>query len=187
MDKSIKNPHPRTRGLRLSDLLSIRKSAWGLGIFAKKNIPAAHFVLQIQGGPLHFIATTRLGDKESYCLQTGENSYIYLEAPFCYFNHSCDPNCGIREGSSVFSLRDISRGEELCWDYSTSMLERHWTMGCSCGTAECRHIISDFDLLPESFQQQYLALGIVMPFIEQELAQRGSQQFQPVYKTATGF
>ena len=60
-------------------------------------------------------------------------------------------------------------GEELFWDYSTSMLERHWTMICNCGNQNCRKIITDFDLLPNALQGEYIKMNIVLPFILNEL------------------
>ena len=65
----------------------------------------------------------------------------------------------------MFALKKIKAGEELLWDYSTSMLERHWTMECACGENTCRKIITDFDLLPTELQLKYLQVNIVLPFI----------------------
>jgi SET domain-containing protein len=30
--------------------------------------------------------------------------------------------------NGIIKLRDINASEELCWDYSTSIMERHCTM-----------------------------------------------------------
>lgn len=82
-------------------------------------------------------------------------------------NHSCNPNCGIRNGVLV-ALRNIIEGEEIAYDYSTTMDERYWTMACRCGAAACRGIVDDFRTLPEELRRQYLSLGIVMPFIAEQ-------------------
>jgi uncharacterized protein len=166
------------------NFLLVRESSTGLGVFAGKNIPANSFIFKIQGSRLHFDATTRLGEKESYCLQTGSNEYLFLEAPFCFCNHSCQPNCGIREGLSLYTIRPIAKGEELSWDYSTSMLERHWTLKCKCNSPGCRSLVRDFDFLPESIQVQYLSMGIVMPFIEREI--RATQTREIFFLSRTG-
>jgi hypothetical protein len=184
MGKSIKIALTKNRVLKEDNFLVIRESATGLGVFANRYISANSYILTIQGSPLHFDATTRLGDKESYCLQTESDGYIFLEAPFCFFNHSCEPNCGIREGSSLYTVRPINRGEELSWDYSTSMLERHWTLNCCCRSSQCRSAIRDFDFLPQSVQDRYLAMGIVMPFIEREL--RTSEARDIIFLSRTG-
>jgi hypothetical protein len=65
----------------------------------------------------------------------------------------------------LFALKKIKAGEEMFWDYSTSMLERHWTMECSCREKNCRKVLADFDLLPKHVQEKYLTLNIAFPFI----------------------
>ena len=67
----------------------------------------------------------------------------------------------------MFALTKIKAGEELFWDYSTSMLERRWTMQCECNEKNCRKKITDFDLLPTELQLKYLQMNIVLPFIAQ--------------------
>jgi hypothetical protein len=186
MGKSIKVTLTKNGPFKENNLIDIRESSMGLAVFAKQHIPANSFIFRIQGSPLHFDATTRLGDKESYCLQTGSNEYLYLKAPFCYCNHSCEPNCGIREGGgSLFTIQPIKEGEELSWDYSTSMLERHWTMRCNCNSPQCRFIVKDFDFLPPTLQERYLSMGIVMPFIEREVRLTSTREIFFLSRTGT--
>jgi SET domain-containing protein len=155
--------------MNLPDSLLIRESFKGLGVFANRPIAANTLLFRIQGHPVNFDDTLRLGEKESYCLQIDSSEYLFLEPPFCFCNHSCDPNCGIKEELSVYTIRPIHIGEELTWDYSTSMLERHWTLKCYCRSPGCRHIVRDFDFLPKPVQRRYQTLGIVLPFIEKVL------------------
>ncbi len=89
------------------------------------------------------------------------------------------PNCGINNRMHLISLDKIQEGQEVLWDYSTSMLERHWVMNCKCGHKNCRHVIEDFDLLPLFFQTKYTEMGIVMPYIPKVLS---SQQFADINK-----
>jgi hypothetical protein len=57
-------------------------------------------------------------------------------------NHSCDPNAGFTTGEPVlFALRDIPAGQEICWDYSTSIAEPGWSLECRCGSPKCRRTI----------------------------------------------
>jgi hypothetical protein len=149
--------------------LVIRQSMKGLGVFATKFIPVNTCLFIIWGPKLNFEDTTTLNQKESYCLQVTEKEYIFLQAPFCFCNHSCDPNCGIRQGKFFITIREVHEGEELTWDYSTSMFERHWTMDCACNTHACRKIIKDFDFLPHHIQKKYNKLDIIMPFIKNKL------------------
>ncbi|MBD0294273.1 MAG: SET domain-containing protein-lysine N-methyltransferase [Flavisolibacter sp.] len=146
-------------------LFEIKPSRFGKGLFAKKIIPAFTTLCKATGIELAFSETVALGEKESHCLQIDTNKYILCDPPFLYSNHSCDPNCALNEKLELFTIRDIQKDEELVWDYSTSMYERHWTMQCQCGAAKCRKIISDFDLLPEDIQIEYLKRKWVLPFI----------------------
>jgi uncharacterized protein len=147
------------------DFIEINLSGFGRGLFAKRSISANTIICGITGPELDFNATLLLGERESHCLQTGINKYILCDPPFLYSNHSCHPNCAINGELFFYTIKEIKKGEELVWDYSTSMLERHWQMNCSCGYPGCRKIIKDFDLLPEMVQQHYIKIQIVMPFI----------------------
>ena len=153
-------------------LVTVHESKFGKGIFATQNISKGSPIMTIYGEKLTFSDSLELGDWESYCLQVGINNYIITEPPFRFSNHSCDPNAGINSNLELFALRSIARSEEIVWDYSSSMLERHWTMRCHCGSIICRRQVTDFDFLPKQTQERYLELGIVLPFIVKYLEQQ---------------
>lgn len=150
-----------------SDSIEIKDSKFGKGLFAKRDIEPGEVLSKVSGNEkeLNLYQTTLLGEKESHAIQIDFDKYLLCEPPFLYSNHSCNPNCGVNQKLGLFALKKIKAGEELLWDYSTSMLERHWTMKCSCGEKNCRKIITDFDLLPKYLQRKYLDLNIVLPFI----------------------
>lgn len=148
-----------------SDSIEIRESKFGKGLFAKKDIEQGTILCKASGKKLSFGETLLLNEKESYTLQIDFDKYIFCEPPFLYSNHSCNPNCAVNQHLELFALKKINAGEELFWDYSTSMLERHWTMKCSCGETNCRSVVTDFDLLPKYLQQKYLEMNIVFAFI----------------------
>lgn len=151
------------------EYIEIRESRFGKGLFASQNIPAGVSLCSINGKHISFKETLLLGERESHSIQIGNDEYILCEPLFLYSNHSCNPNCAINSNLELFTLKDINTGEELFWDYSTSMLERHWTMNCFCGSKNCRRLITDFDLLPLELQEDYLRINIVLPFIVDEL------------------
>src|SRR5687768_8450509 len=111
MDKSV------------TDIITIRNSKFGKGLFATHNISKDFRLMKINGQKLSFSDSLELGDKESYCLQVDFDKYIIPDEPFIFSNHSCDPNCGINNKLELITLRPIKKGEEITWDYSTSMLE----------------------------------------------------------------
>ena len=64
-----------------------------------------------------------------------------------WINHSCEPNCETEESDEfrvfIVALRDISRGEELYYDYGLVLDERltktvKEQYRCLCGTPSCR-------------------------------------------------
>jgi hypothetical protein len=134
-------------------------------VFTTQFIPRGSFIMEFHGNPLSFAEAVEMGDAQCYALQTGlDREYILLNEPGKYLNHSCDPNAGLR-GLRLVAVRDIAPGEELCFDYSTTMAEDYWELPCSCGSVHCRGSVRDFKHLPSGVQRKYRELGIVAPFI----------------------
>ena len=88
-------------------------------------------------------------------LQIGEDIFIDLIEPYVCFNHSCDPNAGLRNNAVLFALKDIKVGEEIFYDYSTSVDDVWWTMECKCRTKKCRKLIGDFQSVPHLQKEFY--------------------------------
>jgi hypothetical protein len=63
------------------------------------------------------------------------------------------------------ALRDIAAGEELTFDYSTTMSGDDWTMACTCGSPLCRGTIAEFTKLPASLRKRYRKLRIVPAYV----------------------
>ena len=152
------------RGLRTAPV-RIAKSPHGLGLFAVADVPAGVAILNFTGELIGLEEVLASGIDESYPLQVGPTSYLDLDSRSRVVNHSCAPNAGLRSDRILVALRDIHRDEEICYDYSTTMSERRWTMQCLCGEPKCRGTVGDFQDLPMDLQQQYLQLGVVQSFI----------------------
>jgi len=153
----------------IPETVIVKNSKHGKGIFTTVDLPKNSLLFNIKGKQITFEETLKLDDDQCYCLQISLDKYIIAESPFLFSNHSCDPNCGINKKMDFITLKNIKAGEELQWDYSTSMMERHWTLKCQCEQFGCRGIIRDFDLLPSSKQKQYLQMQIVLPFIVENI------------------
>lgn len=147
------------------DKVIVKHSAHGLGAFATGNLIEGERIMRFEGTPLNFEQTLALGNEESFALQTGVDAYIMTVPPLRYVNHSCDPNCGVDEDLYLVAMRDIAEGEELTYDYSTTMLERHWEMICHCGSPKCRGVVRDFDTIPAEDQRKYVNLSLVPRYI----------------------
>lgn len=114
---------------------------WGGVVYREADLSSLdpelrHFLLQIDEG-LH-LGPRDLGDVD--------------EAEF--FNHSCDPNCGMRGQIALVALRDIAPGEELTFDYA--MAETHdQEFACRCGSSLCRGTIRGTDYLLPNLRERY--------------------------------
>ena len=140
----------------------------GDGLFAGENIAAGRDILRFSG-PLLTLAQVRAkGSLASNALQIGIDSYIDLEPPGRLVNHSCDPNAAAFDNVRLVALRDIADGEEIRFDYSTTISDG-WTMACRCGSRHCRAVVSAFQLLPPRLRWKYALLGCVQRFIVTDL------------------
>lgn len=153
----------------LNDIYTIKDIGHGKGVFALKDIPEKTILMRVKGETMNFAATKLLGEKEDYTLQIGRDTYVLTKPPFCFVNHCCQPNSALDEDLFLYTIKPIKAGEQLCWDYSTSMLERSWTMNCHCGSPDCRGLIEDFDKLPGEIRDKYISEGLVLPFILRQL------------------
>ncbi len=127
--------------------------AHGKGVYAQEFISIGLPVIQCRGILIHKDAVY----EGLRALQVGPDTYLAEdpENPRLddYINHSCDPNVGFIDGSLIlFAMRDIEIGEELFWDYSTSINDPGWEIPCGCGSTKCRGKIQSYCDLPASTQ-----------------------------------
>ena len=139
----------------------------GRGLFAAVPLRRGESILTFAGQLCSLAEVVRRPDSFNM-LQVGPEEYLELESPGLFGNHSCEPNAGLRDNTSLVALRDILAGEEIQYDYSTTMSEDLETMQCHCGTRSCRGVVRDFQYLPPEVRHHYLSLGLVQDFIRQE-------------------
>lgn len=116
----------------------------GRGVFALKPIERGERILEFQG---HILKTAELTD-DLLAMQIGPDEWLASDGSLLddCVNHSCEPNAGFVDGTPVlFALRDIPAGEEIAWDYSTSIAESGWTLDCRCGSSKCRGIVRSWN------------------------------------------
>ena len=143
---------------------------FGRGLFAARDIRPGETVLRFRGRLIDFEQSCN-PSFERYCVQVGPGLYTLTWSPERFINHSCEPNLGFRDERTLCSIRPIARGEELTFDYSTSMAENSWTMTCHCGTTYCRGVIGDFIDLPEELKAHYRSIRIVPEWLSREFEQ----------------
>ena len=140
----------------------------GRGVFAARDLGPVSWILTFEGpriGRSHPLVSS---DEMGNLLQIDDDRYLLPKPPGIFVNHSCRPNAGIVEGVHLVALRRIRAGEEIRFDYSTTMDEDNWTLACRCGASSCRGQVEDFKKLPAAVQQEYLGQGIVSPFIARQ-------------------
>jgi len=150
--------------------LLIKPSNNGYGVFANKNFSAGEVICEFHGQLYSREALPQPYDSvEDHYVQIGANLYMGPSGEVDdFFNHSCDPNAGLKITATkavLVAIKDISPGQEITWDYSTTMDEDDWEMNCNCGSNNCRGKIRDFKYLPPEIQQKYLTLDIVPEYI----------------------
>jgi hypothetical protein len=155
-----------------SSMVEVGSSPLGRGVFAKQSFRPGQPILVLTGPVLDHAEVLALGGDRAYALQIGPDAYLDTMPPGRFANHSCDPNAGLVNDRVLIALRPIEVGEEIRFDYSTTMSKDHWTTECRCGQPTCRRVILDFHHLPPITQNRYLQLGIVQRFIVNEVRRR---------------
>ena len=154
----------------MSPKLEIRSSSiHGKGVFAKKDIKKDEILFVISGYVITVEDDNKTNDKfvidyeidlsEDFSIGPLKPSDMEL-MPQHYINHSCNPNAGINGQVFIVAMRNISRGEEIVYDYAmvTSRNERsnlHFKMKCFCGSKNCRKIIKEDDWKIPELQERY--------------------------------
>ncbi|MEK6888602.1 MAG: SET domain-containing protein-lysine N-methyltransferase [Nanoarchaeota archaeon] len=147
----------------VSPKVKITKSKNGKGLFAFEKIKSGEIVVDFSTGPGKYLKT-KDADKfyekgEDYMIQVDDGLFFAAtnkkeleDADF--INHSCDPNCGIKDKLKIVAMRDIKPGEEITFDYA--MCESsEYKMKCNCGSPNCRREISGNDWKLKKLQKKY--------------------------------
>jgi hypothetical protein len=127
--------------------------------FTGRRLPAERLPSRMEGSSDRFVQVTA----DQYMGPSGGIDDLV--------NHSCAPNAGLRFGDrGVFlvAIRDIAAGEEIAWDYSTTLRGSDWHMICQCRTPECRRVIGNFDALSPDRQAWFHAQDLVAPYLRRE-------------------
>ena len=133
-----------------------RSRIHGRGVFAKKPFRKSQRIIEYTGRRILWAdVPDELDDPRMYFFAIGDGKWVIdpsvdgNEARF--INHSCDPNCEIRETRRrifIHALRNIGVGEELFYDYHletdddvprTKEIEAE--APCRCGSPNCRRTL----------------------------------------------
>ncbi len=142
---------------------SRRSDSHGSGIYAISNIPSGE-KLAIFGGPI-IRATEEVGDwgiqiDEEFVISGAyPGHHVDASTTAAFFNHSCDPNCGIKGSIFLFAMRDILIGEQVTFDYATCLHRVDglppYRLKCRCNSPNCRKLVTDDDWKLKDLQLRY--------------------------------
>ncbi len=154
----------------MNDSLLIKQTKHGKGVFATRDFSSGEIIIPFKGKLFTRAELPKHYDQvEDHYVQIGEDRYLGPSGDVDdFFNHSCVPNSGLvisGKKTSLGAIKKIDKGDEVTWDYSTTMAEDEWEMDCKCGSKQCRGRIRDFKYLPATIQKRYVKLGIVPKYV----------------------
>jgi hypothetical protein len=135
----------------------------GRGLFAQATFSPGSKLLDL-GGIIR--RTVDLQDDEM-ALQIGPDQWLCSKGENLddFANHSCEPNAGFLQANelALYALKTISPGEEITWDYSTSINESDWDLDCQCGSTRCRKTVLPWHQLKPSEREElrHIAIGFL--------------------------
>ena len=168
-------------------VFEVRDTArYGKGVFATSDIKAGSVIHILTGVTItirELVNRVNSGNERiDDPLQVGMRTYIDLDSLSRTFNHSCAPNAGLRRRSTLFALRHIQTGEEITYDYSTTIAPTIWQMRCRCGSMKCRKLLGDVRSIPHTQLSRYKSIGAVQRYMKTLLAKRGWRRNLPQYE-----
>jgi SET domain-containing protein len=162
----------------LNPKLQVKKTArYGLGTFAAKAVKKGERLLVLSGYVM------RLEDEEKLPGSLSDNGIQVTEdLSLCasntkelgginFFNHSCEPNAGIRGQIFLVAMRNIKAGEEVTFDYAMTLCDsknaQPYRLKCLCGRKTCRGVVTDNDWKNKELQKKYD--GYFQYFIQEKI------------------
>ena len=85
----------------------VGRTSYGLGVFSFALIP--------QGTPIGRVPGKLIHDPDygsDYCISAGEGSVLEPGPPFCYLNHSCEPNCQLMQYVREADMKEGEKDDE---------------------------------------------------------------------------
>jgi len=160
---------------------------YGQGVFAGESIKTGRVIHVLCGDRMDVMELVRRvnANKERINdpFQIGKRTYLDLDRVSNSFNHSCDPNTGIRKNSEMFALKDIEEGQQLTYDYSSIISPTEWKMKCKCGSNNCRKILGDILSLPKKQLNYYKKVGALQRYMRSLLREIESGRYKiPKYE-----
>jgi hypothetical protein len=136
------------------------ENAVGLGVFAKRAVPAQSVFSLMEFGPSR-------SQPWRHSIQIGLHEHAEPLPNFLrYLNHSCDPNLFVDvRAKQVVALRPIATGDELTFFYPATEWRMQSPFPCACGAAQCCGGIRGAAELPAGVLHRYRLSAVIMELI----------------------
>lgn len=128
---------------------------YGQGVFAIKPIAKGELIASFDGQILDDDFEDWTPDLLNHAIQIGPTTWRDSDGIARLINHSCQPNCGIKNRIDIVAMRMIEKGEEITWDYEMTEMNDWWRMKCRCGSVDCRKKIGNFRNMPKKVRARY--------------------------------
>lgn len=143
----------------------------GFGVYTRGAVQPGELLAVWGGRVVTFDQLEHLTQTaQHHAVQIDEDLYlapISSPEPADFFNHSCDPNAGLRGQIALVALRFIEPGEEVCFDYAMSDGSPYDEFRCACKAATCRRVITGDDWrLPELWERYQ---GYFSPYLQRRI------------------
>jgi SET domain-containing protein len=141
-------------GLKLVSL-----GARGRGVVAERNFKHGEVIAIWRGSIITEREVIALPESErNQLLQVDEDAFLITNKALLavdYINHSCEPNCGFTDSTTLVAMREIAAGEAITFDYAMSDTKAIFAFDCWCSTSKCRKKIIGNDWRLADLQERY--------------------------------
>ena len=126
----------------------------GRGVVAERNFKQGEVIAIWRGSIITEREAIALPESErNQLLQVDEDAFLITNKALLtvdFINHSCEPNCGFTDSTTLVAMREIAAGETVTFDYAMSDTKPIFTFDCWCGSITCRKKIigNDWQLRP---------------------------------------
>jgi hypothetical protein len=140
--------------------ISIRiASHAGRAAFAETSLPPGAVVATFGGTATNVKGLADFhAERISRSIQIDDDLFLVgpvTGEPGDFINHSCSPNCGMRNATQVVTMRQIHAGEPLTFDYAMTDTVPYDEFICSCGSDLCRGFLRATDWTDPRLQERY--------------------------------
>ena len=122
----------------------VSQNAYGKSLIATNDLPINTIVQEFCGQVVDY--ETSKPSIRCHLLnyldkQTGTWKWMNASTDAIYANHSCEPNCELKD-CVLRTIKDVKKGQELTFVYNIGLESDYWdpvwSFKCACGSRNCQ-------------------------------------------------